>query len=182
MKIVIRAPNWIGDSVLAFPCLESLHHNFSQAEIWIAARKWVKDVFTGHNLVSGIIQLPEKVDINSLIAAAKKLQQNRFDFGLLLTNSFSSALLFYLARIPQRWGYYTDGRRFLLTKGIVVQNKPHPYHQVYYYLNLLEGLGLEILPPKLRFYLSAKEKQQAKDLLSQLNIDSHSPLIIFHPG
>ncbi len=182
MKIVVRAPNWIGDSVLALPCLESLQHNFAQAEIWIAARKWVKDVFAGHDLVTGIIQLPEKVDINSLISTAKELQQANFDLGLLLTNSFSSALLFYLARIPRRWGYHTDGRRFLLTKGIPAPDKRPPYHQLYYYLNLLDGLGLEILPPKLKFPLSAEEKQRAKELLGQLQIDCHTPLIIIHPG
>jgi len=182
MKIIVRAPNWIGDSVLAFPCLESLQHNFPQAEIWMAAKEWVKDVFIGHDLVKGIIQLPEKVDVSTLRMTAKQLQQGSFDIGLLLTNSFSSALLFYLARLPQRWGYQTDGRRFFLTKGVAVQNQNQPFHQVYYYLNLLSGLGLQTLPPKIRLHLLSEEKQRAKDMLSQLNVDFNRPLIIFHPG
>ena len=38
MKIVVRAPNWIGDSILAVPAVYSLRRNFPQAQIWIAAK------------------------------------------------------------------------------------------------------------------------------------------------
>ena len=116
MKILVRAPNWIGDSILAVPAAYSLSRNFPQAQIWIAAKEWVKDLFSSHDFVKGIITLPDIDGFRNLRDSVRKIKSFNFDIGVLLTNSFSSALLFYLGKIPERWGYSTDGRRVLLTR------------------------------------------------------------------
>lgn len=182
MKIVVRAPNWIGDSILSLPCLESLYKNFPKAQIWIAAKEWVKDLFISHAFIEGVILLPDQADFRSLRNAAKEIKEFHFDIGLLLPNSFSSALLFYLAKIPQRWGYQRDGRRFFLTKGVALKNQENPCHQVHYYLDLIEGLGLQTHPPELKIYVTQEEKKRAEDILKALNVDFNKPLIIFNPG
>ena len=43
MKIVVRAPNWIGDSILALPAIENLYENFPEAKIWICGWDLIKD-------------------------------------------------------------------------------------------------------------------------------------------
>jgi heptosyltransferase-2 len=50
--------------------------------------------------------------------AAQALREKRFDCGLLLVNSFDSALVLWLARVPRRIGYSRDGRAFLLTDAV----------------------------------------------------------------
>lgn len=182
MKIVVRAPNWIGDSILATSAIESLSENFPQAQIWIAAKDWVKDLFSSCDFIKGIIPLPATNDFKSLINSAQKIKNLGFSTGVLFTNSFSSALLFYLSKIPQRWGYSRDGRSFLLTKGIVSKKEEGGSHQVYYYMNLIAGLGLKASPPHLSFPLSQEEKTKAKEMLISLNLDLNQPLIILSPG
>jgi heptosyltransferase-2 len=182
MKIVIRAPNWVGDSVLALPAVESVRRAFPDAQLWIAAKDWVKELFTLNGLSEGIVPLPAHEDLKTFKTNVQSLKGHNFDIGLLLTNSFGSALLFYLARIPKRWGYAADGRSLLLTSWIPVDNGDNPRHHVHYYLDLLSGLGLETRPPKLQLSVPQSEKGAAQERLVSLGLDLNRPLVVMSPG
>lgn len=182
MKVVVRVPNWIGDSILALPVLQSLKAHYPDAEIWVAAKGWVKELFVALPYISGIIALPERITRKTLKTSAREFKERDFDTGLLLTNSFASAYHFYLARIPQRWGYKKDGRQLLLTKGV---RRPAPYeaiHQVEYYLRLLAGLGIRALEPYLSLLLTNNETREAEDMLAALSVDRDKRLVILNPG
>ncbi len=182
MKVVIRTPNWIGDSVLALSAIESLSQNLPEAQIWIATNEWVKDLFTSHNLIKGIIPLPGANTIKSLKDSAKKIKDFHFDAGILFTNSFISAFLFYLAKIPQRWGYSRDGRGLLLTKRVSPRSLENSPHQVDYYMELISGLGYKTLPPQLSFPLTQEEQRAASEKLLSCEVDFQRPIIILNPG
>jgi heptosyltransferase-2 len=182
MKIIIRAPNWIGDSILAVPAAHSLSSNFPDAQIWVAAKAWVKDLFTSYDFIKGIIPLPDEDGFKNLKDSIQKIKKLHFDIGVLLTNSFASALLFYLGKIPERWGYSTDGRRVLLTKGVARKKGEDCSHQLNYYLDLISGLGLKTSPPKIFLPITQEQKEKAKDMLLSLNVDLKNPLIILNPG
>ncbi len=182
MKILVRAPNWIGDSILAVPSLQSLSQNHPEAEIWVLARGWVKDLFVSYPFIRGVIPLPDRADLKTLRRTAQELKGEAFDTGLLLTNSFGSALLFALARIPNRWGYATDGRRFLLTRGVRPRAPGKTIHQAQHYLDLVSGLGMEAVAPSLSFPLGEEEVRGAEGLLASEGISPGSPLTILNPG
>jgi len=182
MKIVVRAPNWIGDSVLALPALYNLKKNFPDSQIWIAARDWVKDLFMIGDLCEGTISLRRQNGMKALLESSRTLKELRFDLGILFTNSFASALIFYLARIPERWGYKKDGRGFLLTKRIPVQKKKDRLHQAHYYLDLLYQSGLKNLSEELAFPLDQNEKIRTGEWLKSLNINPDDLVIIINPG
>lgn len=182
MKIAVRVPNWIGDTVLAIPALQSLKHNFPEARLWVVAKEWVKDLFIPGGLAENVIPLPEPSDVKSSWEAAQKLRTFSFDAGLLLTNSFGSAFLFYLAKIPKRWGYATDGRSVLLTKSVPLKDDDSSRHQVHYYLDLLSGLGLKIVSPELKLHFSAGQQEAARHRLRSLGLDPNKPLIVINPG
>jgi heptosyltransferase-2 len=67
-----------------------------------------------------------------------------FDLGVLLPNSFGTALTLWRARVPERWGYATDGRGPLLTRTLPVPTHVRGRSQVYYYRSMLAGLGLHV--------------------------------------
>jgi len=182
MKIVVRVPNWIGDTILALPSILSLGKNFPQAEIWVLSKAWVKDILSPDLPVSGLIALPQDNGISGLRRAVRELREQTFDLSLLLTNSFASALLFRLAEIPKRWGYSSDGRRFLLTKSVRLRDEEPAHHQVEHYLHLLSGLGLKIFPPDIRLTVTAEEKAEARDRLFRAGIDLKRPLVLLNPG
>lgn len=182
MKIVVRTPNWIGDTILALPAIENLKKNFPQAQIWMATIERVKDLFTSPDSAEGIISLPNLTELRSLRDFTQKLKEFDFDIGLLLTNSFSSAFLFYLAKIPERWGYQSDGRGILLTKGVPLKEEEDSCHQVNYYLDLISGLGLRTRQLEINLPIYQEEKEAARKKLLSLSLDLSRPLIILNPG
>ncbi len=63
-------------------------------------------------------------------------RKKKFKTAILLQNAFEAALIAFLANIPERMGYATDGRGILLTEGVKVSDKTKKKHQIYYYLDL----------------------------------------------
>lgn len=182
MRIVVRVPNWIGDVMFSLPALESLQANYPEAEIWLAGAPWVRDLLAGEPWGDRVLSLGRTKGPGGLRAAARDLRERGFDLGLLLTNSFGSAALFALAKIPERWGYKRDGRGLLLTKGPRPEDLDPPVHMVGYYLRLLEGLGLRTVPPEIRLNVTAAERERARADLEASGISSDRPLVIFNPG
>lgn len=182
MKIVVRAPNWVGDSVLSLPAMNTIIRNYPESDVWVAAQDWVKDLFSMGNMFAGIISLPEQKGLKNLQVSAQRLRDSCFDLGILFTNSFASAFVFHQAKIPQRWGYKKDCRGFLLTKGIPVQSKENRIHQAHYYLDLLSGLGMKEFPEKHPLQVDKKEKTLTEEWLESQNIKIQRPLIIINPG
>jgi heptosyltransferase II len=182
MKIIVRAPNWVGDCVLAIPALKSLRRAFPGAQIRVAARPGAGDLFTVSGLADGTVELPEETGWRGLRRASRKIREGAFDAGLLLTNSIGSAFLFRLSGIPERWGYAADGRSLLLTKAVPRPKPAAPRHHVHYYLDLVAGLGLETLPPDLRIALPAPDLEEAGERLRRLGVDPARPLVALCPG
>jgi heptosyltransferase-2 len=182
VKILIRVPNWIGDSVLARPAIESIAANFPQAELWLSAAEWVKDLFSSDGRIAGIVPFSPSNGIKNLREASRKLKAESFDIGILLTNSFGSALLFSLAGIPQRWGYASDGRTLLLTKAVRNASRDAARHQVHYYLDLVSGLGLKPGPVTLRLTVTEEERKRARRYLEETGVDPGRSLVILSPG
>lgn len=182
MKIVVRAPNWIGDSILALPTLAALKEHDPNSEIWVCGQHWVSAIFLPMEEVRGVIPLKNPGRNSALFHNVRELKKHRFDAGLLLTNSFASALLFFLAGIPERWGYDRDFRRRLLTKRVPADQKALAVHQAEYYLNLLTGLGIAAAPRPLALTVPATVKEQARNLLSASGITFARPLVVINPG
>lgn len=136
-RIVVRAPNWLGDVVLSLPALRDLRRNFPGARIEMLARPAVGALYGAVTEVDGVRE-------SHGTRADGRALQGAFDAGVLLTNSFGSALALRMARIPERWGYATDGRGPLLTRGARVLPTVRGRSQVYYYRAMLAGVGLRV--------------------------------------
>lgn len=182
MKILIRAPNWIGDAIMAVPAIQNLSHNYPDADISVLAKEWVKDLLSSYDFIHQIIPLPDRSNLAEIHKAVKTIKQQEFDAGLLLTNSFGSALLFSFAHIPERWGYNRDGRGALLTKKTPVPAKNKKLHQVNYYLQLLASLGLKVEPAELFIPLKEIWTQEAEKQLHSAGINFAKPLVFLNPG
>ena len=180
MKIVVRTPNWIGDTLMALPALSALRRHRRDDEIWIAAPAGIRDLFVGPESRERLfLSAAEK---SSLRRAAAAWREGRFSTGILLTNSFGSALEFAVAGIPERWGYDRDGRGLLLTRRIRFRRPDKPVHMVRYYLDLMEGLGMPPVEPDIRLSLMPEEKLRGREILASAGLDPDRPLIILNPG
>src|SRR5579864_3647037 len=111
-QLVVLAPNWLGDAVMALPAIADLRRSLPDASIAVAARAPVRPLFA----------LVRDVDE---VLATEELRGRSFQAALLLPNSFHSALLAYRAGIPERWGYRTDFRAPLLTRAVAAVRGVH---------------------------------------------------------
>jgi len=119
-RIVVHAPNWIGDQILAYPFFHYLRQGYPAAQIAVACVPWVASIKFRH-LVDNVCVLPQPRSSSlwakacALEAQAKLLRaQGPWDLGLCLPNSFASAWLLARARVQWRLGYNADGRGWLL--------------------------------------------------------------------
>src|SRR5687768_11892890 len=109
-QLVIYAPNWLGDAVMALPAIADARRAFPGATVAIAARAPVAPLFS---LLEGVNVV--MLDRGGRMAGAAA---PAFDAALLLPNSFKSALAAWRAGVPERWGYRTDCRGPLLTRAV----------------------------------------------------------------
>ncbi|HSR41316.1 MAG TPA: glycosyltransferase family 9 protein [Longimicrobiales bacterium] len=132
-RLAIRAPNHLGELVLALPALARASS--------LSARPPIVQVVVGLGPVlemSGLEleTLPMEAR-HAVIRAARELRRRSPDRGVLLTPSFSGALIFRLAGIPERRGTATDARSLLLTDR--VDREPLLRgHRVLEYLELVD--------------------------------------------
>src|SRR5678815_821447 len=125
-KILMRGPNWVGDSVLAIPAMKAVRKRFPEAEITLLVRPWVSGVFKSAPFIDRVWSEPRPAGLSDWMRITKNIRQNHFDMALLFPNSFESAAMIFLGRVPQRVGYATDGRRWLLTHSLKpVREKRH---------------------------------------------------------
>ncbi len=112
MKLLIKAPNWIGDAVMATPAVAYLRAALPHATITVLARRGPAGVWAHHPDVDHCIVADDRHLEADLW---RELQKQQFDAAILLTNSFRSAWLVWRLGVPRRFGYNRAGRAWLLT-------------------------------------------------------------------
>jgi len=179
-RVVVFAPNWLGDAVMALPAIADVRRAVPDASLTIAARQSIAPLFS---LVPGIddVVVPKR-GRTPFSAAAQKGVRPLFDVAILLPNSFHAALTAWRANVPERWGYRTDWRRALLTRAI---DPPVGMHQVEYYQHLVRALGL--LPPSPfsgppHIELSGELRAVGVKELTGAGWDGTRPLVALAPG
>ncbi len=180
-RILIRGPNWVGDAVLAIPAIKAVRAHFPQSEITLLVRPWVAGLFTSAPFVDAVWSEARPEGAGQWLRITRDIRARRFDLALLLPNSFESALMVFLGRVPQRVGYAVDGRRWMLTNAVVTPDEAR--HQVHYYLDLVKALPAPAAdPPSIAIEASAEERADARKLLAEEGIPAGAPFLVLNPG
>ncbi len=184
-RVLVRAPNWIGDAVMCEPALSALRALFPQAELTLLAKPAIAELFTGHPDVNHVLVYEDRgrhAGLTGKWRLAQTLRRLRFDLAILFQNAFEAALLAFLAGIPRRYGYASDGRRLLLSDPVPRPGRAALPHQVQYYLDMLRPLGWEGNAGTPRLFLSLEEQQAMANRLAESGIGGSDLLIGINPG
>jgi heptosyltransferase II len=141
-RLVVFAPNWLGDAVMAVPCLDAIRRRYPSAALAVAARSHLAMLFDMVAGVDEVVPLGRAGRLGGWLAVvrdARRVRAGRFDVAILLPNSFRAAWIARRAGIAERWGYASDGRARMLTRAVP---RLRGGHQVKYYQRLLDGLGI----------------------------------------
>jgi heptosyltransferase II len=135
-RLVVRAPNWLGDAVMALPAIGAVRHAYEGAHLAVAAIPSIAPLFeeATNARQDNILVIKDRRD------EARVLSAGQFDAALVLPNSFRSAAAAWRSNIRQRWGYRSHLRGWMLSKAV---GRPRPArHHSIYYLELVRALGI----------------------------------------
>jgi heptosyltransferase-2 len=142
-RSLVIAPQWIGDAVMTEPLVRALSERGEQ--ITVFAVPWVAPVYRAMNHITG---LQATVDApfqhgglqwharRALAGRIKSGEWGQFDRAYVLPNSLKSALLPWLANIPERIGYLGELRYGLLNKRLANPQRHERGSMVEHYLAL----------------------------------------------
>src|SRR5688572_15310325 len=111
--LVVRAPNWVGDLVMATPLLEAAVGDPRFERVTLLLRAHLAPLLSGGPCVTHV-QVLSRGD--SEVARYRALAP---EAAVLLTNSLGAAWRAFRARVPLRAGAALGGRAALLTHRVV---------------------------------------------------------------
>jgi heptosyltransferase-2 len=174
-KILIRAPNHLGDCIMALPMINETREAYPGATVTILAPEHLAELFERNPSVDAVMAIPRE-HVHGLIAVIKikdMIAPHRFEVGYVLPPSFGSAAAFKLGGVKERIGYIADGRRLLLTKPLALPTPLNSTHRSELYFNLLRratGAELEFTRPKL--FLNDWDMQRGRRILEGFNLSA----------
>ncbi len=179
--------------MMATPALRLIRDSLRGSFIGGLVRPGIDEVLAGSDLLDEVhIERARGVMGPKLVAG--KLRPRRYDAALLLTNSFSSALVLRLAGIQRRVGYDRDGRGLLLTHRLSAPKRADgswaPVPAADYYWNAASHLldsateGWRSLPPQARLELAVtpEEEMRGAEVLSRLSVTRDAAIAVINPG
>lgn len=187
-NILIRLPNWVGDVVMCTPALRSIRRHYGNARISVIIKPSLKKIIENLPFFDTIIEYEPKGrdrGFKNYMAFIQKLRQQRFDLGIAMTSSFSSALLLALARIPVRVGYDRDCRGWLLThkkKPLREKGRIVPVNKVRLDLGLCEFLGCTDLSTRPELATGREAEQWVDDFYARQGIEKNDFTVVMIPG
>lgn len=140
-KILVRAPNWLGDAVMSTAAIKALRDHYPEARIDLLGSPGSAPVFMSFPYIDKL-HIFRKEGLGSILRLARVLRRERYDAAILLQNAIEAAILARLAGIGQLYGYRTDGRRLLLSASVPADAQARSLHHAEYYVHMLRGLGL----------------------------------------
>lgn len=162
----VRAPNWVGDLVMATPMLEALVASPRFGRVSIGIRRHLVDVLGGLPLARSIEAFDSKQ------SEIQRIQDLRPDGALLLTNSFGAAWRVWRAGVPQRFGTALSGRGWFLTHRLVppaIEGRRMPIPTAHLLRDVCGLVGVTVPDLHPRLMAEPTVRRQARALLPEVD-------------
>jgi heptosyltransferase-2 len=145
-RILVVAPNWIGDALMAQPLLARLHENAIGLQLDLLTPAWVSPVLRRMPEVAEVIEVPFRhggLQLRERWRVGRRLRTRGYQQAIVLPNTWKSALVPFFAAIPVRSGYVGESRYGLLNLTYRKSGAPMLLH----YARLSEPPGMEVRQP-----------------------------------
>ena len=184
-RILIIAPNWIGDAVISQPLLAKIKVSYPNAVIDVLATPWVAPVYRACSEVAELIEADLRhgqLQWGLRRALAAQIKKRDYANCYVLPNSLKSALIPWLASIPVRIGYQGELRRFLLTETKANSPKTQRAPMVEHYANLcMPSRNSEAATPQPYLSPTTSALEIARTRLQVAGIQTDA-LVVLCPG
>jgi heptosyltransferase-2 len=183
MKILVVAPSWVGDTVMAQPMFCLLHERHANLTLDVLAPPFTLPLLSRMPEVhSGIVARfgHGELKLTERRRLARELQAARYDQAIVLPNSLKSALIPLLAKIPVRSGFRGEMRYGLLNdiRRLDEQALPKMVER-FAALALDRGAKLPHTLPAPRLLANA---DNSKNIVKKHILTENKPIAVFCPG
>ncbi len=182
-RILIVAPSWVGDAVLAQPLFKRLHQRHRELQLDVLAPAWTHALFTRMPEVRDTLENPlghGAVALRQRYRLGCSLAERGYDQAIVLPNTFKSALAPYFAHIPLRTGYLRELRQVLLNDGRHLDKQALPL-MVERFAALADDRGVSLQRPLPPPQLIVDPVQSAATL-TKLGLNLNRPVMALCPG
>jgi heptosyltransferase-2 len=184
-RILVIAPNWIGDAVMSQPLLAAIKASYPNAAIDVLATPWVAPVYRACSEVAELIEAELRhgqLQWSLRRTLAAQIKQRDYAGCYVLPNSFKSAIIPWLANIPVRIGYQGELRRFLLTETRANSPKTRRIPMVEHYANLCAPSNTSDATTRLPYFSpTASALELARTRLQAAGIQTDA-FVVLCPG
>lgn len=184
-NILVRMPNWLGDAVMATPLLKDLRRHFPESKLTTMCQGGVGTLLHGNPYIDEIFVFTRpnafsfRQEERDLI---ERIRQGKYDLGVLVPNSLSSAWYLWRGKVKERIGFSHNIRSFLLTRALPFPKERGKEHQVITYKRLLLSLGIPLSSSFPELFVLEQEREAALELLTQLRVPKGGKIIGINPG
>ncbi len=181
--ILIVAPSWVGDAVLAQPLFKRLHERHHDLALDVLAPPWTRALFARMPEVRSTIDSPfghGELALKRRYALGRSLAAQHYDQAIVLPNSFKSALIPFFAAIPLRTGFVGEARWGLLNDARRLDSDSLPL-MVERFALLGEAAGDAVKRPLTAAQLKVDATQRAATL-ARLGLNPQRPVAVLCPG
>lgn len=184
-NIILRMPNWLGDLVMATPVIKDVKKHYPSSHLTVMAQSNVAsllekdphiDELYSFSRPSGWLRRAEGRDIIGT------LRNGRYDLGILLTHSLSSAWFFWRGGVRSILGYEGHWRKALLTNSLPNIPKNDPRHQVVRYKQLLTALEIPLSTTAPYLCIGESEEAEVWKRLKGLGVEKGHTIVGINPG
>ena len=176
-RFLIIAPSWIGDLLISQSVFKYLKNNYHDCIIDIISKPYLKDLIQLMPEINNIYDLDichKEFGLSKRTLISKDLKKYNYSSAIILTNTFKSAIIPWLMRIPERVGYKKELRSILLTKKYNLLK--HKDSMVNRYLKLVDASFNDNLRPSLEI-----DKDQAVIYKNQFMLKNKKKNIFLCP-
>ena len=183
MRILVIAPNWIGDAIMAQPLLSLLKGDDQDALIDVLAPAHIAPVFEAMVEVRDVLLAPQahgKLQLRERLAMARRLRRLKYDRCYVLPNSMKSALIPWLAGIPLRIGHRGESRYWLINRAHDTQGDHHQ-PMVEHYAQLAFP-PQQVMPARVPNPVLSRQPVRESAIMARFGINPTDPLVVLCPG
>ena len=183
-RILVRGTNWVGDTIISFPAVNSLRRIFPQAHIAVLAKSHLAELWKANPDINEVISFDRAQGVQRLfdeLRMSRLIKEHDIDLAVIFPRSFSSAWLVFFGGVPHRIGYKGEVRDWLLTERLDRTTEILSTHRMYYYLHLIERLGSGPSPSLPTLSINGELAKWADNFLAHNRLRGRV-LIGFNPG
>lgn len=182
-KILIIAPAWVGDAIMAQPMYARLKQRYPKAQIDVLAPAWTRPLHARMAEISEAIDAPfghGELKLRERWKLALQLKARGYDQVIVLPNSIKSALVPLLAGIKTRTGWVGEARFGLLNdiRKLNPLKLPQMVQRFYALADEKDAPRISVIPHPV---LTISEDSRTA-ALQKLGLSTDKPMVAICPG